>query len=49
VKSNAQNKRTGEKASGSRNKVKAHKNPMQTSLKVDDVDLIATTFEDRMS
>jgi hypothetical protein len=36
--SDAQKKRTGEKASGSRKKAKAHKTPMQTSLTTDDVE-----------
>jgi hypothetical protein len=47
--SDAQKKRTGEKASGSRKKVKAHRKPMETSLTTDDVELIATTVEDRLS
>jgi hypothetical protein len=45
----AQRKRTGEKPSGSRKKEKAHRKPMETSLTQDDVDLIATTVEDRLS
>jgi hypothetical protein len=47
--SEAQRKRTGEQASGSRKKAKAHKKPMETSLMTDDVELIATTVEDRLS
>jgi hypothetical protein len=47
--SDAQRKRTGEKESGSRKKVKAHKKPMETSLTTDDVELIAMTVEDRLS
>jgi hypothetical protein len=43
--SEAQRKRTREKASGSKNKSKAHKKPMETSLMVDDVELIAMTVE----
>jgi hypothetical protein len=44
--SDAQRKRTREKSSGSRKKAKAHRKPMETSLKTYDVDLIATTVED---
>jgi hypothetical protein len=47
--STAQRKRTWEQASGSRKKAKAHKKPMETSLTTDDVELIATTVEDRLS
>jgi hypothetical protein len=47
--SDAQKKRIGEQASGSKNKEKAHKTPMKTSLKTDDVELIATTVKDRFS
>jgi hypothetical protein len=47
--SDAQRKRTGEQASGSRKKEKAHRKPLQTSLTTDDVELIATTVEDRLS
>jgi hypothetical protein len=46
--SEAQRKRTREQERGSRNKVKAHKKPMDTSLMTDDVDLIAMTMEDRL-
>jgi hypothetical protein len=45
----AQNKRAGEQASGPRKKVKAHRKPLQTSLTTDDVELVATTVEDRLS
>jgi hypothetical protein len=45
----AQRKRTGEQPSGSRKKAKAHRKPMETSLMTDDVELIATTVEDRLS
>jgi hypothetical protein len=41
-------KRTWEKVSGSRKKKKAHKMPMHRSLIKDDVELIATTVEDRL-
>jgi hypothetical protein len=47
--SDAQKKRTGEQASGSRKKAKAHRKPLHTSLTTDDVELIATTVEDRLS
>jgi hypothetical protein len=47
--SEAQGKRTGEKTSGSRKKEKAHKPPSHTSLTTDDVELVATTVEDRLS
>ena len=47
--SNAKNKRKGEKASVSRKKVKAHRTPHHTSLTTDDVELVATTVEDRLS
>jgi hypothetical protein len=47
--SDAQKKRTGEQASGSRKKEKAHRTPMHTSLTVDDVELVATIVEDRLS
>jgi hypothetical protein len=39
----------GSKQSGSRKKAKAHKKPLETSLTTDDVELIATTVEDRLS
>jgi hypothetical protein len=42
----SQRKRTGEQPSGSRKKAKAHRNPMETSLMQDEVELIATTVED---
>jgi hypothetical protein len=45
----AQRKRTREKPSGSRKKAKAHRNPMETSLTEDDMELIAMTVEDRLS
>jgi len=48
-KEDAQKKRTGEKASGSRKKSKAHRTPPHTSLTIDDVELVATTIEDRLS
>jgi hypothetical protein len=47
--SDSQKKRTGEKESGSRKKVKAHRTPPHTSLTTDDVELVATTIEDRLS
>jgi hypothetical protein len=47
--SNSQKKRTGEQESGSIKKDKAHKTPMQTSLTTNDVEMIATTFKDRLS
>jgi hypothetical protein len=47
--SDAQRKRPGEQASGTRKKEKAHRKPMETSLTTDDVELIATTVEDRLS
>ena len=47
--SEAQRKRTGKQASGSRNKVKAHRKPLETSLIEDDVELIATIVEDPLS
>jgi len=40
---------SGEQASGTRKKEKAHKKPMETSLTIDNVELIATTVEDRLS
>jgi hypothetical protein len=46
--SNVQIKRTGEQASGSRKKAKAHIKPMETSLTIDEVELVATTVEDRL-
>jgi hypothetical protein len=46
--SDAQKKRTWEKASGSKKKVKAHRIPMHTSLTSNDVELVATTVEDRV-
>jgi hypothetical protein len=45
----SQRKRTGEQASGSRKKAKAHRTPPHTSLTTDDVELVATTVEDRLS
>jgi hypothetical protein len=45
----AQRKRTREKASGARKKAKAHKKQMETSLTIDDVELIDTVVEDRLS
>jgi hypothetical protein len=47
--SDSQKKRTREQASGSRKKEKAHKKPMETSMKVDYVEIIATTLEDQLS
>jgi gas vesicle protein len=44
-----QKKRTGEKASGSRKKVKAHRKLIETSLTADDVELIAATVKDQLS
>jgi hypothetical protein len=45
----AQRKRIGEQESGSRKKVKAYKKPMVTSFMADDVELIATKVEYRLS
>jgi hypothetical protein len=45
----AQRKRTTEQVSGTRKKAKAHRKKMETSLAIDDVELIATTVEDRLS
>jgi hypothetical protein len=45
----SQRKRMGEKTSGSRNKVKAHRKPLETSRTTDDFELIATTVEDQLS
>jgi hypothetical protein len=45
----AQKKRTREQESGSRKKEKAHRTPPHTSLTTDDVELVATTIEDRLS
>jgi hypothetical protein len=45
----AQIKRTWEQVSGFRKKAKAHKKPMETSLTTDDVELVATIVEDRLS
>jgi hypothetical protein len=47
--SDAPKKRTWEKESGSRKKEKAHRTPPHTSLTTDDVELVATTIEDRLS
>jgi hypothetical protein len=47
--SKAQRKKTWEQESGSRKKAKAHKKLMETSLTTNDVDLIATKVEDRLS
>jgi hypothetical protein len=47
--SDSQRKRTGEQVNGSRKKEKAHRTPMQTSLTTDNVELIATTVEYRLS
>jgi hypothetical protein len=44
-----QRKRTLEKVSGARNKSKAHRKQMETSLTTNDVDLIAMALEDRLS
>jgi hypothetical protein len=46
--SEAQGKRTGDKTSGSRKNTKAHKPPSHTSLTTYDVELVATTVEDRI-
>jgi hypothetical protein len=46
--SKAQRKRIGEQSSGSKKKAKAHKKPMETSLKADDVEMIAMTVEDQL-
>jgi hypothetical protein len=45
----AQRKRTMDQASGFMKKSKAHNKQMETSLTTDDLDLIATTVEDRLS
>jgi hypothetical protein len=45
----SQRKRTCEKTSGPRKKAKAHRKPLQTSLKTNDVELITTTIEDQLS
>jgi hypothetical protein len=45
----AQSNRIGEQASFSRKKAKAHRTPLHTSLKTDDVELVATTVKDRLS
>jgi hypothetical protein len=45
----AQRKKPVEQASGTRKKPKAHRKPMETSLTTDDVELIKTTVEDRLS
>jgi hypothetical protein len=47
--SDAQRKMSGEQASGTRKKEKAHRKPMETSLTIDNVELIAMTVEDRLS
>jgi hypothetical protein len=47
--SEAQRKRTREKASGFRKKEMTDIKLMQTSLTTDDVEMIATTMEDRLS
>jgi hypothetical protein len=47
--SEAKIKRTGEQASAFRKKAKAHRKPMETSLTADDVELIATTMEYRLT
>jgi hypothetical protein len=39
----------GEKESGSRKKKKAHKTPPHTSLTSDDVEVVSTTIEYRLS
>jgi hypothetical protein len=44
-----QTKRTREQESRSRKKAKAHNKPMETSLAVVDMDLIATIVEDQLS
>jgi hypothetical protein len=47
--SQAQRKRKGEQASGSKKKAKAHKKLMETSLMEDDVELITMTIKDWLS
>jgi hypothetical protein len=47
--SDAQKKRVAEQASGSRKKAKGHKKQMETSLTTDDVEIIATTVEEKLS
>jgi hypothetical protein len=47
--SDSQKKRIGEQASGSRKKAKAHRTPPHTSLTTDDVEIVATTIEYRLS
>jgi hypothetical protein len=42
----AQKKRIGEEASGSRKKEKAHRKPLETSLIANDMELITMTVED---
>jgi hypothetical protein len=47
--SDSQKKRTWEKESGSKKKEKAHRTPPHTSLTIDDVELVDTTIEYRLS
>jgi hypothetical protein len=46
--SQAQRKRPGEQESGARKKEKAHIKPMETSLKTNDVEMIAMIVENRL-